>query len=319
MNRLNYCSQAIEGLAKLTYGKADIAASARDTMTLLQRAEKFVLPNWGRVFSKEEWKLVQDVRYPTRLPYPVIALEYHCPYTMGNSKMAKHEVPSSKRIAIAAEYEALISLVPECIGKIAETNPTASKLGYFILPVFSEDEERIWTPPPAAMFMPRGGNESLSIKGSKDGVVLDFLSNHLAVLPLGKAAYESYPIAERPTRAARDVADEALAVCHLMTALSLDKGRHVTLPAPEKLNRKRAKKGRPPLYEYKMLDIVADVMSPPTEGVSHGKGSHHASPRMHSRRGHVRKLASGKTTWIRNSIIGKPGRGEIIKDYAVHH
>ena len=140
----------------------------------------------------------------------------------------------------------------------------------------------------------------------------------MCVLPLGSMAYGHYPQSERHTRIARDLADEVIACLHTMMALALDHGRHQVIPAPERLNRKRAKKDKPPMFEYKVLDIVADVLAPKKTTVSHSHGGTHASPRMHKRRGHVRRLASGKTTWVRNTIVGKPQRGKVIKDYSVH-
>ncbi len=321
-DRLNYSSQACEMMMVLDFEKyttlpsgernmenaVSIAATARETILLLNKAEKFILPEWGRIFDTEEWKLVQDVKYATRLPYPVIACEFPAPYHGDYSKLVKNvEAPSSKRIALAAEYEALISLCPDILGPMAEKFPGDPR-GFYILPVCFADGADVWTPPPVTMFMPRGGNEAL----------MKSQAGHIAILPLGREAYTYYPEDQRSSRAARDCADEALAICHLMTALSLDKGRHETLPAPEKLNRKRAKKGRVPLFEYKVLDIVADVLHQRKETAHERSSGHHSSPRMHTRRGHVRRLASGQTTWVRNAIIGKPGHGQIIKQYAVH-
>ncbi len=324
-DRLNYSSQACEMMKILNYrevtispiGKKQqtsnplaIAATARETIILLNKAEKFILPEWGRIFTDDEWEMVMDVRYPTRLPYPVIACEYPAPYHGDYSGVIENvEAPSSKSIALAAEYEALISLCPDIFGPMAEQFPGDPR-GFYIFPVCYADGAEVWTPPPCTMFMPRGGHQELMRNEL----------GHVAILPLGSEAYDHYPESERSDRAARDVADEALAICQLMTALALDKGRHETLPAPEKLNRKRAKKGRVPLFEYKVLDIVADVLHQPKESshAQHRSVGHHASPRMHTRRGHVRKLASGKATWVRNAIIGKPGRGQILKQYAVH-
>jgi hypothetical protein len=182
--------------------------------------------------------------------------------------------------------------------------------GFWVFPVSWSDDAEVWTPPPSCMYFPRGGNNDIKFL-RRDQFV--------HVLPLGEDAYSYYPPEEQRLRAATDVADEALAVMHLLIALSLDKGRHTTTPpVSEKLNRKRAKQKKPPLFEYKVLDIVADVLSPPKEVIHGREGHHHASPRMHTRRGHVRKLASGKATWIRNAIVGKPKRGEVIKQYAVH-
>ncbi len=316
-DRLNYCSQAYEVLTVIgdtpwmegtEQDAIEISQSVLDTQVLLNKAEKFILPEWGKIFNDEEWKLVDDIRYATRLPFPVVAVEFPCTYTMGTAHLiAKKELASTKRIGLAVETEALDALCPNSLGPICrKVNPAD---GFWVFAVSWSDDAGVWTPPPSAMFLPRSGNSDLPNLDQDNGI---------ALMPLGKSAYSYYPENERKRRAATDVADEAFAVMHLLVALALDKGRHTTLPAPEKLNKKRAKRKKPPMYEYKVLDIVADVMHPPKE-VTHGReGHHHASPRMHTRRGHVRKLASGKVTWVRNAIVGKPRRGEVIKQYAVH-
>lgn len=337
--RLNYCSQAMEtmtilgdpvrGIGTETMERdpkfvIDIASCARDLLILLSRAEKFILPDWGRIFDKREWELVQDVRYPSRLPYPVIACEYPSPYHGDYSRLVKNrEAPSSKRIALAAEYEAIVALCPDFLGPVVESNPHPEKEGFYIFPVCFSDGPDCWSPSPAAMFMPRAGLSVTDIlrEIAVEGPTTELMQSkmgHIVTLPLGQEAYTYYPEHERQTRAARDCADEALAICHLMTALSLDKGRHETLAAPKKLNQKRAKKGKVPLFEYKVLDIVADVLHTPKETTHERSSGHHASPRMHNRRGHLRRLPSGRTTWVRNAIIGKPGRGQILKQYSVH-
>lgn len=317
--RLNYCTQAIETLTGFDLGVAQenrepTFALARDTKALLTRAEKFIMPEWGRVFTDEEWQLVQDVEFPARLPYPIIALEYPSPYdAIGDSKLLPHEARASRRICLAAEYEAVVALAPEVLGPTAERMPPdvadeEERLGFYIWPVSYVDALGLWTPPPVGLFVPRDGSHGLMSGGG-----------HIVLTPLGMDAYSFYSTAERPKRASRDVADEATVLTHMQVALALDKGRHETIPAPEKLNKKRAKRGRPPLFEYKVLDLIADVMNASKE-VSHGRqGRSHSSPRMHTRRGHVRKLASGKTTWVRNTLVGRPGRGQVIKDYQVRH
>jgi hypothetical protein len=44
-------------------------------------------------------------------------------------------------------------------------------------------------------------------------------------------------------------------------------------------------------------------------------GGSHASPRQHWRRGHVRRLPSGNTTWVSSCVVGDPTNGVIVKDY----
>jgi hypothetical protein len=313
---LNYCTHACENMRALddviigkqtpTVSRA-ILASAMECIVLMEKAEKFILPSWGTIFEKHEMELCVDVQIPTRLPYPIVAIEYPCPYDDPRCEpMLKHEKQSSKRIALCVETEALeehASLL-----KHMHEEHSGHLQGFYVYPVSYSDDLKLWIPPPCAMFFPRGGNESLNA-----------LKEHglTVILPLGISAYEIYPEKERPMRVMRDVADEAFSCLHLLTALAIDHGRYETLPAPTKLNKKRAQKGRVPMYEYKVLDIVADILQASPASKPH-QGGTHASPRMHKRRGHVRRLSSGRTTWIRNMIIGKPGTGAVEKEYAVH-
>ena len=309
---LNYCTQAAENMTifkdKLFLNGSEVATaiahSARETLILMHHAEKFILPEWGKIFTKNEFDMLDDLQLPTRMPYPIVAIEYHCSYEDLRCKpMMKNEVKSSKRIALVAETEALYEYTELYAGM---SDKYGAGPGFYVFPISFIDSDQTWTPPPACMFFPRGGNKDLKDKGRS------------LILPLGVASYGAYPESERPTRIARDLADEVFATLHLMMALALDKGKHEILPAPTKLNKKRAKKNRIPLYEYKILDIVADVLHSPTYSSKPHQGGTHASPRMHKRRGHVRRLPSGKQTWVRNMIVGKPTAGMVEKEYSVH-
>jgi hypothetical protein len=44
-------------------------------------------------------------------------------------------------------------------------------------------------------------------------------------------------------------------------------------------------------------------------------GGTHASPRLHWRRGHIRRLGN-RTTWIRATLVGDAGRGIVVHDYS---
>lgn len=77
------------------------------------------------------------------------------------------------------------------------------------------------------------------------------------------------------------------------------------------LNKKRAKAGKVPLVSYKTLEIV--VPNTRYEGGGPGGGTH-ASPRVHLRRGHIRKIADGKTVWVQACVVGSK-HGMVLKDY----
>ena len=78
---------------------------------------------------------------------------------------------------------------------------------------------------------------------------------------------------------------------------------------PEKLNKKRKKNGKTPLYEHKIVTFGGISSS----GNIVGFGMKRASPRQHWRRGHIRTLPSGEKIAIQAMLIN--GRGFISKEY----
>lgn len=87
----------------------------------------------------------------------------------------------------------------------------------------------------------------------------------------------------------------------------------VDIGVPTALNRKRQEKGKQPFFSYKVLQL-SDARRESRTGDG---GSRHASPRLHLRRGHLRRLAS-KVVWGRPSMVNPGSRiGVVLKDYAV--
>ena len=86
-------------------------------------------------------------------------------------------------------------------------------------------------------------------------------------------------------------------------------------PAPRKLNLKRRKKKREPFFEYKTL--VIDPHKARVVGPVLGPHRLRKSPKLHLRRGHIRRLRSGGKTWVSPAMIGSKRRGLVLKDYEV--
>lgn len=73
-------------------------------------------------------------------------------------------------------------------------------------------------------------------------------------------------------------------------------------------NVKRVSKGKKPLYDWKIIEIKRSV-------TADSLGGTHATPRGHTRRGHPRKLRSGKTVWVRECMVGDFNKGCVFHDY----
>lgn len=76
-------------------------------------------------------------------------------------------------------------------------------------------------------------------------------------------------------------------------------------------NRRKMQQGKLPTYDWTTVWIE------PAKQRSEGKGGTHASPRLHDRRGHLRRLASGKNIWVKSCKVGDASKGVIFHDYAI--
>lgn len=101
------------------------------------------------------------------------------------------------------------------------------------------------------------------------------------------------------------------AIMQTLILLSCNNVKTVRTEEPVKLNAKRAKSGKPPFVSYHILDV------PGHETSDAELGGTHASPRFHLRRGHVRRLPTGVSTWVRHCAVGSPANGMVKKDYRV--
>ena len=80
--------------------------------------------------------------------------------------------------------------------------------------------------------------------------------------------------------------------------------------APSALNKKRAKAGKFPIIEYKTLVVQLGA----SRNGRQDAGGTHASPRVHLRRGHVRRLDYGRRVWVQACVVGST-HGIVLKDY----
>tara|TARA_R100001244_G_C5147472_1_gene129062 strand:- start:34 stop:1032 length:999 start_codon:yes stop_codon:yes gene_type:complete len=66
-------------------------------------------------------------------------------------------------------------------------------------------------------------------------------------------------------------------------------------------------------FDYHVLSINGETWDSPYENVGGG----HGGVRSHLRRGHIRRLSNGKTTWVRAAFIRGSKEGFVNKDYDI--
>jgi hypothetical protein len=132
--------------------------------------------------------------------------------------------------------------------------------------------------------------------------------------PDGRRAWRQYEGYEQNKN---DMVSAMKIVERTLVALSCNNVQSVDNDPPAALNKKRTKKGKLPLFTYKTLHIIQKS----------GSGRHlqsddaddgRRSPRLHFRRGHVRKIGEGHLTWVQQCMVGDKKIGLIQKAYAIN-
>lgn len=106
---------------------------------------------------------------------------------------------------------------------------------------------------------------------------------------------------------------DATAIIDLCCALACSNVHSRSVGADDATAARRARAGKKPLFSYKVLevDVGAD------ESLTGKGGGSHASPRTHLRRGHIRRLASGRIVWVNAAVVRGQTPGIVVKDYRI--
>ena len=100
-----------------------------------------------------------------------------------------------------------------------------------------------------------------------------------------------------------------IAIKCFLSAINCTNVRRIRHDPSAKLQKKRRKHGKLPLFSYYTLEL--NGRNEPALSL----GGRHASPRVHLRRGHPREYAPGKWTWVQPCVVGNKGNGMVHKDY----
>ena len=113
------------------------------------------------------------------------------------------------------------------------------------------------------------------------------------------------------------IKDVARSVAFLHLLLSLENVKVEKRGSPKlslvgsRGNQKKRKARK--LFDYHVLSINGETWDSPYETVA----SEHGGVRSHLRRGHIRRLANGKTTWVKATYVKGSKEGFVKKDYDV--
>ncbi len=294
MKPLNYLRDATKEIQKtiLSYRTSFPSGAAEIARRLDQAhcAEKFILPNKGRILDDAMRALPETLH----LPFPVIILEYSC---ITDSVGAPEKffgkdqtVRAPKRIVLAEQEEDRINI-------------------FSILQYDYEDGDKSW------FFLPFSASIGIALLKQAGTDVPDI---SMEILPVGDPSFaQKFLGPDWRAHARVDLADEIRAVFELIEALSCSNVDFSEKVSSAKPNSKQ-KKDKLPFDSYRILTIIASGKDKANQSIHTGVSqSDRCSPREHVRRGHVRQYTSGLKIWINNIIVNPGGDGKISKVYSV--
>jgi len=292
----NYAAQAESSLKThsrklLANGFVDDSVAVSMFSQNIGKAVHFALPDGGRI-AMDELRGLTDV--VVRLPYPSITIEYFTAeregrvcVTPSGTVDATESYP--KRLALVTERETpegveLKVQVASFSQRFQEWLPQT--LSFRIMPwrgFFNFYDKRVVLP----------GNPEIMLK------------------QVFKVMTSKYGVESSFKNCLFDISDEVTATLEMLEALACSNVKSEVL---EKIDvakqRKRAKAGKLPIYETRILTLPGGSSS------GGGGGGSHNGPRQHLRRGHIRRLST-KSVWVNACVVGDPSRGIIEKQYRV--
>jgi hypothetical protein len=319
----NFYPKARENLLQAVAGFSakGLKRTAKHTAAFIEEADKavkFALPLDGRLLDDQ----LRGLPDGWRLPYPSILVEYQVdsdPETLAkdNPEWARNPSPGRVVLAIEMPREQALEVMRDSLSDEVLTGLFAKAevshctlISAAILTEIEGTGRWIWVVNWSSMIVANACGGAMQDK-SLPGIVL-IPENELATALAER--YKGQGV-DHHEAAYHDIWHETRSVLELIEALSCANVEATKVPAPPKLNAKRIKRGKLPLPDYHVLTVKTPVSK--AQGAAGGSGLHHASPRQHLRRGHIRIYQSGLRIWVQACVVGDPARGRLDKAYRV--
>lgn len=273
--------EAISRSSKLKSWEVDLI---RRMIVHLDRASVFKLPVNGTIFPREIERggLIHDTvkRYGAelRLPYSEVILEFASTVTSTDIN-----IPFSRVACIASDMRGVGVMQDFAKEKLAAAGMECHD-GVFISGAFYV---------PTTGWIPNGHS------------MVWFDDGRLFAIPNFSESPNSFYVASN------DLQLEIEAVTMLICALSCSNVSMQSETAPEKVNKKRAQAKKRVIRDHHILVIGASKSERGEQ-----LGGTHASPRVHLRRGHIRRLDK-KNIWVNACVVGNKRMGILTKDYDI--
>jgi len=138
----------------------------------------------------------------------------------------------------------------------------------------------------------------------RDGLVNYLHFDHLT--------FDISPIRKEEAIPGHEACMSAIGMANAVEVFSCCNVSTVEHTPPKFTNAKRISKGKIPFFTYRTLHITNDTATSEARSMAT-----HASPRLHLRRGHIRRLPSDRRIWVRATLVGDKSKGFAAKEYSV--
>ena len=300
----NYAAQAYRDLMDLSEREFDYPDTNEELVgmaELIKEAVHFALPDNGRFFDSDLSSLKDN---ELNLPFPLITLEYFVPMLSEDSK-AKGHIHVPKRLIIAKELSAeeLQGFLPASRSSDFDT----SKGGIYLTTIISAKDLSgdYWAPDGILVLIPK-------VSDPKTEKFTFFC------LPSIRDSWENTwsklpdPFGEMNENAK----SECYVLAHFIEALLCTNVKSEVLHEASPANAKRIRQGKLPIHETHCLTLVLPGEDKqPSIRLDANSVMTKNGVRQHLRRGHIRRLPSGKRTWVSSCVVGSGALGVIEKQY----
>ncbi|WP_413460706.1 hypothetical protein [Herbaspirillum huttiense] len=299
---LNYSADAFNDLLELARSletpgdlvKLQSVLTLRGMASKLRNSQKFLLPLNGDILEVAGMR--ESYLDLLRLPYPITALEFPTdPSRNGGAR--KCVVLAWTGTDGLNERSEVFSLDEDELGEVIQ----------FTVFYFSY-KQNAWRPTPCTFWFHRN---HIELQGTAITKGLGYAHSYPSLFAGFYDRFKDDP------DALKDEIHEELKIgmdtlIEFCLTVNCENVRQSVIPASEILNKRRVERGDKPFDTYRVLTIPGSG----SRGAS-VSADFHASPRLHIRRGHLRRLASGKVTWVRHTLVGDANRGVAEKSYKV--
>lgn len=302
MKQLSYCNDALIGMKKMGnfFVQAECPLSHAFNsflMKILKSSQKFILPEGGKI--KPNVSIAETSLF--KMPFSSIALVYD---TLKESEIT--DLYCDARIIIAFEH----TLLPKEFCDLAD-----SDIGVFVWQL-EYSKKRGWAISPWGTFLhcpiqyERNGDsddkplDTILVQDCLHFEYASFVEKH-------KLKPNNTTLLEQSTK---QTINANFTLINFVCALNCSNTHVEKIKAPKQYSWIKKPKYA---FEHHCLKIDCSFEEKESTSADGNSGGTHASPREHVRRGHIRRLSSGKTVWINDTVVNAGIGGFVTKDYVI--